>query len=264
MLVFDIETVPDEDLIRKVYDIEGEGIEVCLKAQDIHKESSGSTFLPHPFHKIVSIAGVITDEFGKFISVGSFPKGDSEASEEELISEFLGFIDSKNPKIVSFNGRGFDIPVIMLRAMKYNISCHSFFEENNQKYNKNKWDNYKARYSENFHLDLYDSLGHFGATRSLKLDVVCSMANIPGKFDVHGSEVLELYYSGEYEKIREYCQSDVLNTYWLMLKYELLKGNIDIEEYQLCLESLKDRIPKNRSYSDIFVQFLDIETTKNR
>ena len=154
------------------------------------------------------------------------------------------------------------MPVILLRAMKYNISCPAFFEEANQKYNKTKWDNYRARYSESFHLDLYDSLGHFGAARSLKLDVVCSMANIPGKYDVHGSDVMELYYAGEIEKIREYCESDVLNTYWLLLKYELLKGNHQRSDYSEALMLFQERLPKNRSYSDIFVQFIENELQK--
>lgn len=255
MLVFDVESVPDEELIRAHFKLEGSGIELCLRALEMHKEKSGSTFLPHPFHKIVAIAGVMCDEYGRFVSVGSFPKGESSCDERSLIESFLSFVDEKNPKLVSFNGRAFDMPLILLRAMIYNISCYSFFEERNDKINKSKWDNYRSRYSESFHLDLYDTIGHYGAMRPIKLDLLCQMAGIPGKYDVDGSQVMELFYENREDKIREYCESDVINTYLLFLKYSLLKSNISLEDYYSAIEIFGSRIPRDRGYSDIFIEF---------
>ena len=122
----------------------------------------------------------------------------------------------------------------------------------NLQYNKNKWENYRQRYSERFHTDLLDVLGNFGSVRGLKLDVVANLVGMPGKYDVHGDMVLELYYQGKYEVIDEYCQSDVLNTYGVYLHYELLKGNLSAAEYKGILEIWRENLPKDKAYHRIF------------
>lgn len=260
--VFDCETIPDVGLIQKTVGIQKEGIEASLEAMQMQEEKSGSSFLPHPYHQVVSIAAVIADDYGRFKKVGNFPKDATVPDEKELLESFLGYINDQQPKLVSFNGRGFDLPMLFLRAMKHNIPCPAYFEIDNPQFGKTKWENYKQRYSEQFHIDLLDSLGHFGSARNLKLDVVCSMAGLPGKYDVSGDQVLELFYAGEYEKIREYCESDVLNTYWLYLKYELLKGNLTHAEYGDILGEFCRLLPSGRSYSEIFVEsaYKEIQT----
>jgi predicted PolB exonuclease-like 3'-5' exonuclease len=87
------------------------------------------------------------------------------------------------------------------------------------------------------------------------------MAGIPGKYDVSGDQVFALFYQGEVEKIREYCQSDVLNTYWLYLKYELLKGALALEDYYRFLTAMRQKLPK-RGYYDIFVEAIDSEIAR--
>ncbi|WP_200763549.1 3'-5' exonuclease [Nitrosophilus alvini] len=248
--VFDCETIPDIDLLRQNFDVKDieEDFLATQKAVADYEAKSGTTFLPLPFHKVVAISAVIADDFGKFKKVSSI-EGENE---KEMIENFLRFIDRHNPKLVSFNGRSFDIPMLLLRALKYNLSCPSYFETDNQILNKTKWENYRQRYSEQFHTDLMEVLGHFGAVRGLKLDLVCQMAGIPGKFDISGDQVAELYYRGEFRKIKEYCESDVLNTYWLYLKYELLKGNISYEDYVSYLGEMFDKIPQGKSYSRVF------------
>ena len=78
------------------------------------------------------------------------------------------------------------------------------------------------------------------------------MVGLPGKYDVHGDQVMELFYAGEIEKIKEYCVSDVLNTYWLFLKYEVLKGNMTIEDYQRALATMQENLRPEKSYTDVF------------
>ena len=248
LCIFDCETIPDASLLRKIYSLEGDDKEISLLALKEQEELTGSSFLPLPFHKVIAISAVICNENGSFIKVSSL-KGETE---KELITEFLNFIDKKNPKLISFNGRIFDIPMLMIRAMKYNISCPSYFEKENPSLNKNKWENYRARYSDKFHIDLMDHIAEFGAVRGLKLDTLCSLIGAPGKYDVSGDQVLDLYYNGEKEKIKEYCESDVLNTYWLYLQYELLKGNMDIKEYFSHLSLMYEKMPQNKSYSEVF------------
>lgn len=95
--------------------------------------------------------------------------------------------------------------------------------------------------------------------RGLKLDVICKMAGIVGKFDTKGDEVYKLFYAGEYRQIAQYCQSDVLNTYWLYLKYRLLQGQIDIFRYGELLEIWLEKLPKDKNYSEIFKEVIKIE-----
>ncbi len=287
LCVFDCESVPDTALLREIYGYGGSDLEVCESAFVAQKEASGSEFLPIAFHKIISISALICDDFGRFVKVGNFgdsskdsPKDSSDSSanqgeshkdsanpkdsnadspylpkdEREILSEFLRYLNKNNPKLVSFNGRNFDLPAIMIRALKYNLNAESYFESDNAKHNKNKWENYRARYSENFHIDLLDALSSFGAARGIKLDVVCKMAGIVGKFDTSGDDVYKLYFAGEFRKIDEYCQSDVLNTYWLYLKYQLLQGKIALFEYADLLNVFLEKMPKDRDYSEVFAE----------
>ncbi len=249
--VFDIESVPDIELIAAKYELESKSeIEICQYAFAMQKEKTGSEFLPLYWHKIVAISSVLCDDYGKFIKVGSFGKN---GGEKEILADFLAFINKKEPRLVSFNGRGFDIPAIMLRAMKYNLIAFGYYESENPATNKNKWENYRSRYSEKWHTDLLESLGHFGASRNLNLDNVCKMLGIVGKYDVNGSDVYKLYYEQkDIEKIKEYCQSDVLNTYWVYLKYAILKGELQLGDYSLILQGLADSLPNESGFSKAF------------
>jgi len=258
--IFDTETIPDIDLIRKSFEVEGlSDHDATLKAQEEHNTQHGTSFLPLAYHRVVALSAVIADEFGNFIKVGDF--GNKSDEEEAIIRHFFSFIEEKNPKLVSFNGRGFDMPMLLIRAMRYNLSFGTYFDQNNPRLGKSKWENYRQRYAEEFHTDLLDSLGSFGAVRNLKLDTLCTMSGIPGKYDVSGDQVFALFYQGEVEKIREYCQSDVLNTYWLYLKYELLKGALALEDYYRFLTAMRQKLPK-RGYYDIFVEAIDREVAR--
>lgn len=246
--VFDIETIPDAELVRNTLHFEGDDESVSSQAMQEQESKSGSGFLPLPYHKIIAISAVITDDFGFFKKVSSI----DGKNEKEMIENFLAFLDKQNPKLISFNGRSFDVPLLMIRAMKYSLTCNAYFEIENNELGKNKWDNYRYRFSQRFHIDLMDHISEFGATRGLKLDVLCSMIGAPGKYDVHGSEVMELFYAGEIEKIKEYCESDVLNTYWLFLKYELLKGNLTIEDFKRSLDIMSIKLNEDKSYTKVF------------
>lgn len=233
-------------------------LKLSKKAQNLQKEKTGSEFLPVCFHKVVCISAVMADKFGNFMRVSTL-KGENE---KEKIAEFLKFINSHNPRLVSFNGRGFDLPMIMIRAMKYNLDANSYFETNNVIMNKSKWENYRSRYDGRFHLDLLDHISDFRAVSGLKLDYLCTALGLPGKYDVSGDQVLDLYYANKQEKIDEYCESDTLNTYWLFLKYELLRGNLQISDYANYLANMQKFLNEkceNMSYTAVFSKFIDNE-----
>ncbi len=246
--VFDCESIPDAALIRKIYGFKGSDEEVSLMAIEAQKKEYASEFLPLPFHKIVSICAVICDEFGKFIKVNKI-EGENE---REMISNFFAFINKSEPKLVSFNGKNFDMPVLVLRALKYNIKANAYLDTISD-----KWNNYKSRYNEQKHCDLLES---FGAR--VRLDSICSMANLPGKYDIHGSEVMKLFYQNNLDKIHEYCESDVLNTYMLFLKYELIKGNLSEEDYVQNLQIMAEYISTHKGeqgYVKVFVKACEDE-----
>ena len=231
---------------------------LSLRAMEIFKEKTGSEFLPVCFHRVVSISAVMADGFGRFLRVSTL---DGE-NERDKIAKFLTFIEDFNPRLVSFNGRGFDLPMIMARAMCYDLSAAAYFETNDRDNNKSKWENYRSRYDGRFHLDLLDHISDFGAVRGLKLDHLCASVGLPGKYDVHGDQVLQLYYAGEQAKIDEYCRSDVLNTYWLFLKYELLRGKITKDDYLNYIAVMGEFLQKecaSMSYTPVFCDFIERE-----
>ncbi len=255
--VFDCETIPDIDLIRQNFDVNGlEDYAAITVAQEQYAHDHNTTFLPLPYHRVVAISAVIADGFGNFIKVGDFGKGEDD--EAAIIRDFFGYIEAQNPRLVSFNGRGFDMPMLLIRALRYNLSFPAWFDKSNPQLNKTKWENYRQRYAEEFHLDLLDSMGSFGAVRNLKLDTLCAMAGLPGKYDVSGDQVTDLYYAGELDKIREYCQSDVLNTYWLFLKYELLRGTLTLEDYYRFITTMRDKLP-DLGYHQPFTEAIEAE-----
>ena len=231
---------------------------LSLRAMEIFKEKTGSEFLPVCFHRVVSISAVMADGFGRFLRVSTL-EGENE---RDKIAKFLTFIEDFNPRLVSFNGRGFDLPMIMARAMCYDLSAAAYFETNDRDNNKSKWENYRSRYDGRFHLDLLDHISDFGAVRGLKLDHICASVGLPGKYDVHGDQVLQLYYGGEQAKIDEYCRSDVLNTYWLFLKYELLRGKITKDDYLNYIAVMGEFLQKESagmSYTPVFCDFIERE-----
>lgn len=246
--VFDCETIPDVDaLVRtlpqnivenaKNKDGKIDKKALSLLACEEQRVNTGSSFLPVIFHKVVCISAVLADKYGRFIKVNTIEGKD----EHEIIANFINFIESHTPRLVSYNGRGFDLPMLMIRAMKYNLVAKRYFNAGD------KWSNYRSRYDATWATDLLDHISDFRAVSGLKLDTLCAMLGMPGKYDVHGDQVLELFYANELEKIKEYCQSDVLNTYWLFLKYELLRSKIDHGLYFESLEAMSEFIASNKA-----------------
>lgn len=246
--VFDCETIPDTTAIKKTFS--DDELNLCLdesgKISDLklselackkQEERTGSGFLPVLYHQIVCISAVMADKYGRFLRVSSM----EGSSEKQMLENFLGFIENHSPRLVSFNGRGFDLPMMMIRAMKYNLSAPRYFDS------KDKWCNYRSRYDGVWAFDLLDHISDFRAVSGLKLDALCAMLGMPGKYDIHGDQVTQLFYEGKMDKINEYCQSDTLNTYWLFLKYELLRGKIASDDYYDYLAIMSEYLKKNKS-----------------
>ena len=244
LFVFDIETVPDLDAGRRLLELPGApDAEVDQALTDYHlKITDGrNDFLRQPFWKVVAIsyvqATVERIEGGNsgqvrftLTRVGS--GGDVDSTEKELVAGFFSYIEQQAPRLVSYNGRGFDVPVLKYRAMIHGMSAPRFFDHTN------KWENYGARYADAFHTDLADSLRDFGASAPVKLDEVCRAFSLPGKLGTAGDDVKGMFAAGQVAAIRDYCETDVLNTYLLFLRWELLRGTTTPEAHAASLTEL--------------------------
>ncbi|MCQ2628598.1 3'-5' exonuclease, partial [Helicobacter pylori] len=147
LCVFDIETIPSVSLCKEHFQLkEDNALKICEYSFEKQKEKSGSEFLPLYLHEIISIAAVIGDDYGQFVKVGNFGQKHENkevfTSEKELLEDFFKYFNEKQPRLISFNGRGFDMPLLTLKALKYNLTLDAFYSQ------ENKWENYRARYSE--------------------------------------------------------------------------------------------------------------------
>jgi len=229
VLVFDIETIPDIEGGQRIFDLEGLDDKSTAKAMaHLQQQKTGSDFLPLYLQKIVAISIVyrgMGDDMGNMVAVRSL--GDTSSSEADLLNLFFQEIAERSPTLVSWNGSAFDLPVIHYRTLKNNISSQGYWEtgENNPAF---KEDNYLSRYHER-HTDLKDVLASFNCEAMAPLDHISTLLGFPGKNGMDGSQVWGEYQAGNLTRIRNYCETDALNTYLVYLKYQLMRNKINVE-----------------------------------
>ncbi len=235
VLVFDIETIPDTTLLRKLHSLPENlsDAEVVTQVSEKLKAEKGSDFLPVHLHKIVCISAVMRRK--NDIRVWSL--GDLEASESDLIQRFFTGIEKYSPTLVSWNGAGFDLPVLHYRAMHHKLSAPRYWELG-ERDSQFKWNNYISRYHLR-HTDLMDLLSLYNARAYVKLDEAALLMGFPGKMGKGGGSVWEDYSAGRLKGIRDYCETDVLNTYLLYLRFELMRGFLNLDTYEALTEELK-------------------------
>jgi predicted PolB exonuclease-like 3'-5' exonuclease len=224
LFVFDIETIPDTDAVFNLTGFKSDNIdELREEIARYHLELTGgkNSFPRQPLWKVVAIsfleANIHRDggeEYYEFVRIES---GQSD-TEEGLVKGFFQYFDKQLPRLVTYNGRGFDLPVLKYRAMKYGVVAKALHDKSN------KWENYTSRYSADFHCDLLETLSDFGASARCKMNEVCTIVGLPGKFGVDGSNVSVMYDDGDVAGIRQYCEADVLNTYLLYLRQQQHMG----------------------------------------
>jgi predicted PolB exonuclease-like 3'-5' exonuclease len=235
ILVFDIETIPDCESGRKLYDLQGlADEETALAMFALRRNKVGHNFLPHHLQKIAAISLLFNE--GDKLKVCSL--GEETADEKELITRFFAGIDKYMPTLVSWNGGGFDLPVLHYRALLHNISAPTYWEMGEQK-SDFRWNNYLNRFHLR-HIDLMDLLSSYQNKAFAPLDEMASMLGFPGKMGMHGAEVWKAYQQGRLKDIRDYCETDVLNTYCVYLRFERLRGVLTEEKYQQKIQNLRD------------------------
>jgi predicted PolB exonuclease-like 3'-5' exonuclease len=221
-LVFDIETVPDVELGRRLYGLTGLDDAAVAKAMfAMRRADSGTEFLPHIQHRVVSIACALrTRDQLKLWSLG-----DLQSSETELLNRFFDGIDRYLPDLVSWNGGGFDLPVLHYRSLKAGIQAARYWETGDGD-TAFRYNNYLSRFHWR-HVDLMDVLAGFQPRARASLADTAALLGFPGKLGFSGDQVWDAYLNGQLLQVRRYCETDVLNTYLIYLRFQLLRGYID-------------------------------------
>jgi len=233
VIVFDTETVVDADAARRVLrlsDLSDSEARDGLTAYFLEKTDGRNDFPRQPFHQIVAISyGHLIREPGEegneLVMRRLASGGDKSSSEKELLEGFFHLIETRAPQLVSFNGRGFDIPVLKYRAMAHGLSCPRWFTQGD------KWHNYETRYATEYHCDLLEVLSDFGASARCSMDEVAATFNVPGKLETAGDNVREMFEADQIEAIRDYCETDVLTTMLIFLRHQLFSGALSEGAY---------------------------------
>jgi predicted PolB exonuclease-like 3'-5' exonuclease len=224
-LVFDIETVPDAELGRRL-GFEGDDVQVAERMLAARSaETGGSSFLPLEQHRVVAISTVLKS--GDQLQVWSL--GAVDSAEDDLVRRFFGGIEKVRPVLVSWNGSGFDLPVLHYRMLKHGIAAPAYWETG-ERDRDFKWNNYLNRYHMR-HVDLMDVLSAYQGRGRASLEHAALLLGLPGKLGMGGEQVFEYWKTGRLPEIRAYCETDVLNTYLVWLRFQLVRGQLAPAEY---------------------------------
>lgn len=233
-LVFDLETIPDVDGLRQVndwHDLTDD--EVVERAFTLRQEKTGSTFLQHHLHKIAVVGCVFRDDNGFRVKC----LGQASDSEQSLIQSFFKTIDHYTPRLVSWNGSGFDLPVLHYRSLIHGVPSPRYWDTG-QDDRDFKYNNYLSRYHDR-HIDLMDVLAKYGGRANAPLDDMAKLCGFPGKLGMDGSQVWQAWRDGKREEVRAYCETDVVNTWLVFCRFRLIRGELSPDAYDQEIELVR-------------------------
>jgi len=230
VLAFDIETVPDVAGLRHLHGLDGNIPDsgVADMAYQLRRQATGSDFLPLHLHRVIVISCALKerDDSFKVWSLSGEPEG-------ELIQRFFEGIDKYTPQLVSWNGGGFDLPVLHYRGLIHGVEAQRYWDlgEDDREF---KWNNYISRYHSR-HLDLMDLLALYQPRANAPLSDLAQLMGLPGKLGMEGAGVWGAYQGGRIAEIRNYCETDVVNTYLIYLRFQLMRGVLTAAQHRaLC------------------------------
>jgi 3'-5' exonuclease len=201
------------------------------------KVAGQSDFMPHYLQRVLVISCVFRNAEG--LRVHSFCDRD-DASEGRIIQQFFNSLEKHVPQLVSWNGGGFDLPVLHYRALRHGVQASKYWDlgEDDRDF---KWNNYISRYHMR-HLDLMDLLAMYQPRANAPLDAMAKLCGFPGKLGMDGSQVFGAYREGKLEEIRRYCETDVMNTYLVYCRFQLMRGGLTETEYAQEVEMVKSTL----------------------
>ena len=252
-LVFDIETVPDGELISRVR-YPGQTLDPKQAIENYQQElleKNGSDFIPYTYHLPVSVViGKINNNY----ELEDLVALDEQEGRPHLITRhFWKGWEKYEATLVTFNGRGFDIPVMELGAFRYGISLKKWFQLNARSFEQPR-----NRFNLRSHFDLQEVLTNHGASRMYGgLNLIANLIGKPGKVDVAGDMVLQLYHEGNLQRINDYCRCDVLDTYFVFLRTSVMTGALTLEREQQIVRNTRQWLEDKSEALPIYKQYLE-------
>jgi predicted PolB exonuclease-like 3'-5' exonuclease len=241
VLAFDIETVPDVEGLRRLHGLDPSISDehVAEMAFQLRRQVTGTDFLPLHLQRVVVISCVLRERD----SFRVWSLGSEGGSEGELIQRFFDGLDRYTPQLVSWNGGGFDLPVLHYRGLIHGVSAARYWDtgDDNRDF---KWNNYISRYHPR-HCDLMDLLALYQPRANAPLDDLARLMGLPGKLGMNGGEVWAAYRAGRLPEIRNYCETDVVNTYLVYLRFQLMRGALDGARYRTETELVRATLSKS-------------------
>ncbi len=250
VLVFDIETIPDIDSGKCLFDLDGlPPKDIARAMSQLQKQKTGNEFLPHHLQRVVAISVVLrTPDSFKVWSLGR-----EDSPEAELLERFYEGIDRFNPTLVSWNGSGFDLPVIHYRSLLHGITAARYWETGNDD-TSFRYNNYLSRFHWR-HIDLMDVLAGYQPRGFAPLDQLATLLGFPGKLGMSGAAVWETWLCNDITAIRNYCETDVLNTFLIYLRFELMRGRIDRNRHESECRLVQEQLQAaNKSHLSEFLK----------
>jgi predicted PolB exonuclease-like 3'-5' exonuclease len=234
---FDIETIPDVEFGRRMWNLDDLSDEDVGTAMTfMRQQATGSDFLPLHQQRVVAISVALRSRD----TFRVWTLGDRDADEAEIIRRFFDGIERYSPELVSWNGSGFDLPVLHYRALKHGIQAPRYWEMGDSD-REFRYNNYLSRFHWR-HIDLMDVLAGFQMRGRASLDQMAVMLGFPGKLGMSGDKVWQCWLDGGIDDIRDYCETDVLNTYLVYLRFEFMRGNLDAAELEREFELVRTTI----------------------
>ena len=239
ILAFDIETIPDAHAIRTLHDFPNDisDADVVEYALQKRRAQNGSDFLPLHLHRVVAISCCLRWSEDK-VHVSTI--GKIEDDEATVLRKFYELIERYTPQLVSWNGGGFDLPVLHYRSLIHGISAARYWDMGEGDFGDSrdfKWNNYLSCYHMR-HCDLMDVLAMYNGRANAPLDQMAKLCGFPGKMGMDGSKVWDAFQQGQLQEIRDYCETDAANTYLMFMRFQLLRGVYNPQEYQAEIDRL--------------------------
>jgi len=253
-LVFDTESVADAQLVAKLR-YAGEGLspgDAVRRYRDELMEKYESDFVPYSFQVPISV--VVGKVAGNFILEDVVVLDEPQFRPHVITEHFWrGWEKYRRPTLVSFNGRGFDLPLLELAAFRFGISVPGWFQGAGKSF-----DQPRNRFNNTSHIDLCELLTNFGATRFTGgLNLAANVLGKPGKMDIQGDMVQDMYDAGRLAEINDYCRCDVLDTYFVFLRTRVLCGQLNLEAEQQLIAQTKQWLEGKAEGSPAFRMYLE-------
>ncbi len=240
-LVFDIETIPDVAGLRRLggYGADVPDAEVATRYGEAREQATGRRFLPLHLQRIVAIACVFRDDDG--LRVRSL--GEPADGEARLVADFFRTVERHTPQLVSWNGGGFDLPVLHYRGLVNGVAAPRYWDQGDDD-REFRFNNYIGRYHMR-HCDLMDLLAMYQPRAAAPLDELARLCGFPGKLGMDGSQVWGAYQEGRIADIRNYCETDVMNTWLLWCRFQAMRGTFDRARYDAEVALARDVVARS-------------------